>query len=58
VRRGDWKLLVNPNGSRAELYDLATDVRESKNLAVEKPGLVKELTGLVMAWRATWPGSE
>ncbi len=55
VRRGNWKLLVNADGSRVELYDLATDVGETKNLAAEKPELVKELTRLVMDWRATWP---
>ncbi len=55
VRRGDWKLLVNADGSRPELYDLATDVSESKNLAAEKPDVAKALTALVMDWRATWP---
>lgn len=55
VRRGNWKLLVNAEGSRAELYDLATDASETKNLAAEKAELVKELTKLLMDWRATWP---
>ncbi len=58
VRRGNWKLLVNPDRSRAELYDLAADERESTNLAAEQPGMVEELTALVMAWRATWPRPE
>lgn len=55
VRRGNWKLLVNADGSRTELYDLAADVREARNLAADKPELAKELTGLVRDWRATWP---
>lgn len=55
VRRDNWKLLVNADGSRTELYDLAADVNEAKNLAAEKPDLAKELTKLVMDWRATWP---
>ena len=58
MRRGNWKLLVNPDRSRAELYDLAADERESTNLAAEQPGMVEELTALVMAWRATWPRPE
>jgi arylsulfatase A-like enzyme len=58
VRQGNWKLLVNADGSRTELYDLATDVREEKNLAVEKPALAAQLTRLVMDWRATWPTPE
>ena len=57
VRRGHWKLLVDPDGSRAELYDLATDPREARNLAGEQPALTAELTRLVMDWRATWPGA-
>jgi arylsulfatase A-like enzyme len=58
VRRDNWKLLVNADGSRTELYDLETDVTESKNLAAEHPALAKELTQLVMDWRATWPMSK
>ena len=55
VRRDNWKLLVNADGSRTELYDLATDVKEATNLAAAKPDVAKELTTLVMDWRATWP---
>lgn len=55
VRRDNWKLLVNADGSRTELYDLSTDVKEAKNLASEKPEIARELTKLVMDWRATWP---
>ena len=55
VRRGDWKLLINPDGSRAELYDLAHDPKESSNRAGAKADVVKALTDLVMAWRASWP---
>ena len=55
VRRDNWKLLINADGTRAELYDLAADVKEAKNRAGEKPEIAKELTKLVMDWRATWP---
>lgn len=55
VRRGDWKLLVNPDGGKAELYNLASDRNETKNLAAAKPELTAELTKLVLDWRATWP---
>ena len=37
VRDGDWKLLVNADGTGAELYDLAADPREARNLAADKP---------------------
>ncbi len=55
VRRDDWKLLINADGSRPELYNLAADKAEKKNLAAEKPEIVAELKQLAMGWRATWP---
>ena len=52
VRRGDWKLIRfhadNDDGSdRFELYNLADDLGESKNLAAQRPELVAELNGLI-----------
>jgi len=51
VREGSWKLLINANGSGAELYDLATDPNESKNLAAEKPEVLQRLSKAALAWR-------
>jgi arylsulfatase A-like enzyme len=53
VRRGRWKLLARGRG-KPQLYDLASDPGETKNLAAGKPDLVKELLALHDAWRATW----
>lgn len=52
VRRGDWKLIRffadNEDGSdRFELYNLAADPGEAKNLAADKPELVRELNELI-----------
>jgi arylsulfatase A-like enzyme len=52
VHRGDWKLIRffadNDDGSdRFELYNLKDDLGESKNLAAEKPELVRELNALI-----------
>ena len=61
LRRGDWKILFGPNGGgfgggaakaenaapRVQLYDLAADLGETKNLAAEKPELVAELTAVM-----------
>jgi len=58
VRRDHWKFLVNPDGTRPELYDLATDLKEATNLAAAKPETVRDLKQLVMDWRATWPLKE
>lgn len=52
VRRGDWKLIRlfagNEDGSDLlELYNLKDDIGETKNLAAEKPELVRELNALI-----------
>jgi arylsulfatase A-like enzyme len=53
IRHGDWKLVVANGGSgQPELYDLANDIGESKNLAAEMPDKVKELQVLWDAWNA------
>ena len=50
VRQGQWKLLCDYDGSRPQLYDLIADPSESKNLAENKPKIVKELTAKVLNW--------
>jgi arylsulfatase A-like enzyme len=55
VRQGDWKLLINADGSGAELYDLATDPTEEKNLAAVKPDVVRRLSRLALDWRKALP---
>ena len=49
VRRGDMKL-VRLGKNAPELYDLAADVGETKNLAAEKPEIVTELTTAIAEW--------
>ncbi len=55
VRSGEWKLLVNADGSGAELYDLEKDAHEEQNLAAKEPVRVQEMTKAIMDWRKTWP---
>lgn len=50
MRTGNWKFLVNPDGSGARLHDLSTDLREERNLAATHPALVAELTAQCLAW--------
>lgn len=53
VRHGDLKLVVSRGGSGApELYDLAVDVGESKDLASDRPEDVKALEALWRKWSA------
>lgn len=47
VRRGDWKLTVRNNGREIQLYDLASDPYETKDLAAEHPQRVSELKALL-----------
>lgn len=55
VRRDNWKLLINADGSDAQLYDLATDVKEAHNVAGAKPEVARELTRLALEWRGSLP---
>lgn len=53
VRHGDYKLVVSKGGSgQPELYDLAKDIGEAKDLAAQQPAKVKELRKLYDAWSA------
>ncbi|MDE2508381.1 MAG: hypothetical protein KGM43_14305 [Planctomycetota bacterium] len=51
VHDGRWKLLVNADGTGAELYDLSADPAESKDLAANRPQQRTRLTKLVSDWR-------
>ncbi|MBI3118263.1 MAG: sulfatase-like hydrolase/transferase [Candidatus Hydrogenedentes bacterium] len=55
VRDGDWKLLLNPDGSRRELYNILQDPRELDNQAQDRPRLTKRLEKVALAWQATLP---
>ena len=53
MRDGQWKLLVNADGSGAELYDLAADPNEATNL-VTLP-VAGRLREAALAWRKSLP---
>jgi arylsulfatase A-like enzyme len=55
VRDGNWKLLVNPDATGAELYDLASDPNESRNRIADHPDIVKRMTESALNWRKTLP---
>lgn len=61
VRFGDWKAVKNGPSAAIELYDLAADVAESKNLASEKPDLAAKAAALMKSARSedpNWPMRE
>jgi arylsulfatase A-like enzyme len=49
ARAGDWKISAL-NGSPWELFNMATDRTETKNLAAENPSKVNEIAGLWNEW--------
>jgi arylsulfatase A-like enzyme len=51
IRRGDWKL-VRYDDTGTKLYNLASDIGESKDLAAEQPEKVKELETAWKKWDA------
>lgn len=55
IRDGSWKLLINADGSGAELYDLAADPNESNDLALKNPDQTARLKATVLAWRKSLP---
>lgn len=58
VRDGDWKLLVDEDGTGAQLYNLAKDEIESKNLATAYPAITQRLKQAVLAWNQTLPAKK
>ena len=55
IRSGRWKLLMNPDRSRLELYDIPNDPSETGNLASREPKIVRRLSKQLLAWQKTLP---
>lgn len=53
VREGKWKLLMNPDGSKTELYDMLNDRTEKNNVAASQKKLVDDLSAKLLKW---WNG--
>lgn len=51
VRDGDWKLIEFYETGRRELFDVAHDISESRNLAEDQPQRVADLTARLAEWR-------
>ena len=50
VRQGDWKLTEHFEDGRLELYNLAEDLGETRDLAAEKPKKARELKQRLDEW--------
>jgi arylsulfatase A-like enzyme len=55
AREGDWNLLVNADGSEAQLYDLKADPKESHNVVDKNPEVAVRLKEKALAWRIALP---
>ncbi len=50
MREGDWKLLMNPDGSDPKLFNLASDLGETTNVAADHPETVASMRKRLSAW--------
>jgi arylsulfatase A-like enzyme len=58
LREGRWKLLVQADGAKAQLFDMVADPKESTELAATRPELVQRLSKDALAWRKSLPAIE
>jgi len=54
LRRGDWKIVREKPDQPWQLFDLARDIGESRNLADEHPNRVAELEQGFAAWQTSF----
>lgn len=55
IRDGDWKLLLNPDRSRVELYDIPHDPMELRDVAGHHPEVIDPLAARVLDWSSHLP---
>ena len=55
VRDGNWKLLMNTDGSGVELYDFSEGFDETHNLAEQRPGIASRLRASLLRWWQSIP---
>jgi arylsulfatase A-like enzyme len=53
IRDGDWKLIEFYHHDKVELYNLANDIGEQKDLATRQPKKTSELRAKLRAWQKT-----
>lgn len=50
IRSGQWKFLVNPDGSEAQLYHLESDHGERVNLLTQEPDQAASMAKQISSW--------
>ena len=56
LRSGDWKLLMNGDGTSLELYNLDRSRNEEANVAAGHPEITRKLSARLLRWRKSLPG--
>lgn len=55
IRDGQWKLLVNTDGSGVELFNLEADPNEVQNVTNQYPNISKSLADAALKWKRSLP---
>ena len=55
LRSGSWKVLINDDGSKLELYDFRKSDKEQENVAAQHPKEAKQLSERLLKWRKDLP---
>jgi hypothetical protein len=58
IRSKQWKLFVNHDGSKPELYDIVKDPAERNNIALDHPETVGDLAQKAISWSRSLPPSQ
>ena len=55
IRKGDYKLLMDFDGSNVQLYNLVNDIGETQNLKDRESAKAAELKAALLNWLANYP---
>lgn len=55
MRKGDWKILCEYDGSSAKLFDLKNDPGEAQNVANSHPNVAAQMKKSVVNWNLSMP---
>lgn len=55
IRDGNWKLYLNPDRSRIELYDMPRDPTQLTNVVDKHPEVAARMSEKALAWQKTLP---
>ncbi|RYY15499.1 MAG: hypothetical protein EOO04_28505 [Chitinophagaceae bacterium] len=54
IRSGKWKLLMDPDGSKIQLYDIEKDHREEKEISSQQKTITANLALKLKKWHTDY----